>query len=262
MKMVMTRILMVAGWMALLPLAIAQNNAPSPAPAKTRILIVTGMDYPGHLWRQTWPVLAEALRQDPRLDIFTIEDPHFLDSTALARYQTLVMHWQNWEQPGPGTAAQENFRKYVQNGKGVVVVHFGCGAWHGEWSEYGQVIGRAWYGSGPGKTQHDPYGPFRIEIVKREHPIMRGMTDFDTTDELYTCLVGEHPIEILAHAQSKVDSKYYPMAFVSQYGKGRSFHCPLGHDVKALTVPEVQELYRRGTAWAAGLDPVPTPARR
>lgn len=253
---------MVAGWMALLPLAIAQNNVPSPAPAKTRILIVTGMDYPGHLWRQTWPVLAEALRQDPRLDIFTIEDPHFLDSTALARYQTLVMHWQNWEQPGPGTAAQENFRKYVQNGKGVVVVHFGCGAWHGEWSEYGQVIGRAWYGSGPGKTQHDPYGPFRIEIVKREHPIMRGMTDFDTTDELYTCLVGEHPIEILAHAQSKVDSKYYPMAFVSQYGKGRSFHCPLGHDVKALTVPEVQELYRRGTAWAAGLDPVPTPARR
>ena len=43
------------------------------------------------------------------------------------------------------------------------------------------------------------------------------------------------------------------MAFVSHYGKGRTFHCVLGHDAKALSVPAVQELYRRGCAWAAGL---------
>ena len=49
------------------------------------------------------------------------------------------------------------------------------------------------------------------------------MTDFDTQDELYTCLVGDHPIEVLAQAKSKVDGKYYPMAFVSHYGKGRTF---------------------------------------
>ena len=86
----------------------------------------------------------------------------------------------------------------------------------------------------------------------RTHPIVRGMTDFDTQDELYTCLVGDHPIEVLAQAKSKVDGKYYPMAFVSHYGKGRTFHCTLGHDAKALSVPGVQELYRRGCAWAAG----------
>ena len=84
---------------------------------------------------------------------------------------------------------------------------------------------------------------------------MRGMADFDTQDELYTCLVGDHPIEVLAQAKSKVDGKYYPMAFISHYGKGRTFHCPLGHDVKALSVPGVQELLRRGCAWAAGLAP-------
>ena len=27
------------------------------------------------------------------------------------------------------------------------------------------------------------------------------------------------------------------MAFVSHYGKGRTFHCVLGHDAKALSVP-------------------------
>ena len=45
------------------------------------------------------------------------------------------------------------------------------------------------------------------------------------------------------------------------YGRGRVFHCVLGHDVKALrAAPEVLELFRRGTAWAAGLEPDFTPA--
>ena len=43
------------------------------------------------------------------------------------------------------------------------------------------------------------------------------------------------------------------MAFVHAYGKGRVFHSVLGHDAKALTPAPVQELFRRGTAWTAGL---------
>ena len=39
-------------------------------------------------------------------------------------------------------------------------------------------------------------------------------------------------------------------------GKGRVFHCVLGHDVKALAPDAVGELFRRGTAWTAGLTPV------
>jgi type 1 glutamine amidotransferase len=46
------------------------------------------------------------------------------------------------------------------------------------------------------------------------------------------------------------------MAFVLGYGKGRVFHCVLGHDVRALSGEGVQTLYRRGTAWAAGLPPM------
>ena len=82
------------------------------------------------------------------------------------------------------------------------------------------------------------------------------MADFQTQDELYTCLTGEHPITVIATARSRNDGKDYPMAFVSQYEQGRTFHCVLGHDVKALSTENVQELYRRGCAWAAGLAPV------
>jgi uncharacterized protein len=225
------------------------------APAKTRVLIVTGMDYPGHLWRQTWPVLAEALRQDARLEVFTIEDPHFMDSAALRRYDVAVMHWQNWEQPGPGNAARKNLQEFLEAGRGVALVHFACGAWHGEWEGFEQVAGRVWYGTGPGKVQHDPYGPFRVELVAPDHPVTRGLRDFETTDELYTCLIGDHPIEVLAQAKSKVTGQLHPIAFVSRFGQGRTFHCTLGHDVAALRIQAVQELYRRGIAWAGGLSP-------
>lgn len=90
-----------------------------------------------------------------------------------------------------------------------------------------------------------------------EHPIINGMESFETEDELYYGLTGKPPITVLAKARSKVDGKEYPMAFVYNYGKGRGFHCPLGHNVKAFEAPAVGELFRRGTAWAAGLSPVP-----
>ena len=232
--------------------------AQTPAPGhKARVLLVTGVDYPGHLWRQTAPVLAQALGRDSRLEIVTVEDPHFLDSAALQRYDVVVMHWQNWQQPGPDESARNKLRTFVEGGKGIVLVHFASGAWHGEWPEFSKVAGRVWAGPGPGVSQHDPYGPFRVELLSPEHPVVRGLGDFDTQDELYTCLTGDEPIEILAQAKSKISGKYHPMAFVSNCGKGRSFHCTLGHDVKALSVPAVQELYRRGCAWAAGLPPVP-----
>jgi type 1 glutamine amidotransferase len=238
--------------------ADAPGASPSAQP-KARILLVTGIDYPGHHWRDTAPILSEALLKDPRLDVFTVEDPNFLDSTAVNRYDVILLHFQNNDQPGPGERARENLRRFVEGGKGLVLVHFACGAWYNEWPEFAKLAGRVWFGPnpGPGKRQHDPHGPFRVEFVARDQPIARGLPDFDTQDELYTCLIGDHPIEVLAQAKSKVDGKDYPIAFISRYGKGRTFHCTLGNDVKALSFPAVQELYRRGCAWAAGLPSTP-----
>lgn len=218
-----------------------------------RVLIVTGVDYPGHLWRQTAPVLADALRKDSRLTVFTVEDPWFLDSEAINNYDVIVLHFQNWQQPGPGEKARDSLRRFVQSGKGLVLLHYACGAWYGEWPEFAALAGRVW--AGPNVRQHDPFGAFRVEITKVAHPITKGLTDFDTQDELYTCLTGDHRIEVLAQAKSKVDGKYYPMAFVSNYGTGRTFHCTLGHDAAALRIPAVQLLFQHACAWAARLEP-------
>jgi type 1 glutamine amidotransferase len=232
---------------------VALLALPVGAAEKVSILLLTGVDYPGHKWRETAPALKRILEVDQRLDVRIVEDPQFLDSTALTNYAAVVLHFQNWQVPGPAAAARENLRRYVERGGGLMSVHFACGAWHGEWPEFQNIVGRVWRGTNG--TQHDARGPFTVRIVDRSHPVTRGMTDFETDDELYTCLVGDKPIQLLASAKSKVDNLDHPMAFVCDYGRGRVFLTTLGHDLRAFTNSCVPQLLRQGCAWTANLLP-------
>jgi type 1 glutamine amidotransferase len=181
------------------------------------------------------------------------EDPAVLATDDLSRRRAIVLHFMNWEKPDPGPAAREALRKAVDAGAGLVLVHFSCGAFK-DWPEFPALAGRVY---DPKLPPHDPYGPFRVAIGMPDHPALRGLAPFETADELYTCLAGDRPIEVLATAHSRVTGKDVPMAFVHLYGKGRVFHSPLGHDAAALSRPGEGELFRRGCAWAAGLEPLP-----
>lgn len=238
-----------AAWLAVPML----NAAPPASPVPKKILLVTGLDYPGHPWRLTTPVLREAVAKDARLQVTVTEDARFLASPELKNYDVILLNYMNWEDPGPGKEAQEGLRKAVEGGTGLVMVHFSCGAFQG-WPEFVKIAGRVW---DPKLRPHDPLGSFKVEIKDKTHPITADMTDFVTTDELYTCLTGDLPVKVLATARSVVDQKDYPMAFAFECGKGKVFQSVLGHDVKALEPEAVRSLFRRACAWAAGLDPKP-----
>jgi len=222
-------------------------------PAAAKVLILTGNDYPGHKWKETSPVLADLLRKDKRLSVTIQDDPKFLADPKLNDYDVIVLHYMNWESPDPGDAARENLRKFVADGKGLVLVHFACGAFK-DWPEFQKIVGRVY---DPKLRPHDPYGKFTVDIADPDHPITKGMKPFETVDELYTCLAeSDAKIKILATAKSKVDQKDYPIGFVLEYGKGRVFHSVLGHDTKAFAAESVGELYRRACAWTAHLPPL------
>jgi len=240
-----------------------QGSSPSAAPApraapegRLRVIVVTGRDYPGHLWRETAPVLADALKRDPRLEVHVSEDPNILASDEIHGHDVIVLHFMNWETPDPGPKARANLQGFVEGGKGLVIVHFACGAFQ-DWPEFRNLAGRSY---DPKVRGHDPHGKFLVEITRKDHPITRGLEPFETVDELYTCLAGDRPIDLLATARSKIDGKDYPMAFAFTYGKGRVFHSPLGHDVRAFQTPAVGELLRRACAWAGGLPATPAAA--
>lgn len=234
----------------LLPLLSLQVLA---ADTPKNILLLTGNEYPGHKWKETAPLIAKFIAEDARLKVTVNENPDFLADPKLHTYDAIILNYMNWKSPDPGDAARANLKKFVESGKGLVLVHFACGAFQ-EWPHFGNLAGRVW---DPKLRGHDPRGPFKVNITNKDHPITKGLEDFDTDDELYTCLAGDPKIEVLATAKSKVDQKDYPMAFILTAGKGRVFHCVLGHDTKALTFPAVQALYRRGVAWTCNLPPSP-----
>ena len=92
MKTLLKIVLTLALAVSLLVLSASANEAAKPAAPKKfrpgkkgqkRVLIVTGVDHPGHKWRLTTPVLAAGIDKDPRLAVYVVETPEFLASAKL-----------------------------------------------------------------------------------------------------------------------------------------------------------------------------------
>lgn len=241
---------------ALLVTLTAAAAAVSAAPEEekkggsVRVLVVTGVDHPAHKWQETAPAIREVLEKDKRFDVRIVEKREVLASDKVFDYDVVFLHFKDYKPIPHETQIRENLVKFVKGGKGLFVFHFACGAFE-DWPEFRNLAGKVW----DRKTGHDRRRPFAVKIVDTEHPVTRGMKNFQADDELYICLVGERPIRLLATARSQVTGKEHPMAFALNYGKGRVFHTPLGHDVKAIQMPGVAELIRRGCLWAAGRQP-------
>jgi uncharacterized protein len=237
-------------------LVLAGCATQTPSIASARVLILTGEDN-HHRWQETTPVVKAFLEVDPRLQVDVLDDLRKVADTDLSAYSAVIIHFKNDGPAVPGRVAFDHINEYVRNGGGLVLIHFACGAFEEFRDDYEALVGRVWWGlPGPkGKRHHDPYGPFEVKATDANHVITAGLEAFTTTDELYICLIGDTPVQVLATALSPVDSQTYPMALVRTPGVGRVFLSTLGHDVAAYKAKGVQELYRRGTAWAAGLTP-------
>ena len=243
-------VLCAASALLLLPAAAPRSGASAAEPAAKQIVIVTGQDVIYHNWKKSAPVLKAELAKDRRLAVTVVEDLKFLDSPDLKHFDAVVMHFRNTSDRA-GMKEYQNLEKFVRAGGGLMVVHWACAAFENI-PDFVKLAGRV---CNRKLHIHDPRRVFRVDIADREHPITKGLAPFETDDELYTCLDGTPSIHVLATAVSKVDNKPHPMAFILEYGKGRVFHTPLGHDARAIATKGTSELFRRGAAWIVHLDP-------
>ena len=235
------------------------NAKPDPkTPKPIKAVIVTGHHHPGHPWRPCTQAILDVLWQDPRFAVDVAADPEFLANPMLADYDVVVLNYCNWQRPGLSDAAKKGFAGYVSGGGALAIVHFANGAFgpgarppsaDAVWPEFcGKLCRRIWI---DGKSSHDAFGTFRVEIANATHPITKGLTAFETTDELYYNQQGDLPIEPLVTARSSRTHKPEPLAFAYPYGKGRVFQTLLGHAPRSIRNPGAAALLRRGCAWAA-----------
>ena len=237
--------------LCLCQIVVAETPPPkTPAEKPILVLSVTGLESPAHNWRERGEAIRKVLATEKRFEIHAAEDPEFLASPAIGKYDVVVLHFRNLKPLAQGDAVKRNLAAYVQGGGGLVAaVHGVLGAFP-DWPEYVRIVGRIW---GP-QTSHDPRRAFPVAFSDAQHPITRGMAPFTADDELFSGLKGDTPIHVLATAPSLKVGKDVAIAFTLDYGRGRVFSTTLGHDARAIQMPGTAELLRRACLWAAGRD--------
>jgi len=230
-------------------------NRPRPA-AKIKVLIITGDDVAVHQWKETTSALRKILVYSGRFEVAVSEDLTPLDSAAtLKAYDVLLLN--RFSKAPLSEAAMTNLLDFVRGGKGFFIEHFSSASFPAS-ADFGKLCGRHWV---MGKSGHAPRGVFSAKIIDKDHPITAGLTDFQADDELYANLQGDEPIDVLVEGYSDWSKKTEPLVFEHNFGKGRVLHSTLGHDVNAITTPEITTIIIRGVEWAAGAaTTTPTPA--
>jgi len=239
------------------PAAGAKKPRKPAPPPKPRVLIVTGDDVPAHNWRETTPFTRKLIESSGLVDVYVAEDPRILETSALERYDVVVLNFRNPPPRDPGDKARANLEKYVREGGGLIAIHFAIFAFP-TWDKYREILGRVWVGRLSGKkiSGHPPRAKFEVGIVDTDHEICRGLSKFEADDELYSKLQGDAKIYVVLDAFSAYSEKREPVAWTREYGKGRVFVTVLGHDVAARSVPAFGVLLRRAVAWAGKIAPV------
>ena len=148
-------------------------------------------------------------------------------------------------------AQLDNLTQAVRGGVGLAGFHGGmCDAFR-EAVEYQFMCGGQWVAH-PGDIID-----YRVNILRRDDPMMKGIEDFDYRSEQYYMHV-DPSNEVLAtttfsgkHA-SWIEGVVMPVVWKRLHGKGRVFYSALGHVASEFDVPQMRTILQRGMLWAAG----------
>ncbi|MEZ4826366.1 MAG: ThuA domain-containing protein [Bacteroidia bacterium] len=222
-------------------------------------LILTGNDHPAHDWKAKTKVLKELLEVEKSIYIDVSEDINDLGVYTLEDYDFLLLNYCNWEDSaGLGESAKKEFVSYLQNGGGLMLIHFANGAWNyslpgagaSDWPEYRNICRRYWdHNDG---SAHDAYGKFIVGRTPSPHPVTQEMETFETEDELYYNQRGDGKINVMLISTSKDKNSLEPLAWTYNYGEGKVFQTVLGHSPESFKPYEFQRILRRAALWASG----------
>lgn len=219
-------------------------------------LLLTGEN--NHDWTRSAPFCRDLMQNSGKFHVTLTEKPSeaLADRAALSKFNLFFVDYNGkaWSDE-----AKRNFVEMIRGGTGVCILHASNNSFVG-WKEYEEICALVW-GEG---TSHGSYHKFDVKITDAEHPITKGLPPVlsNHPDELYHKLVHMHhmPYHAIATAFSSPESrgtgKDEPVLLVKTYGKGRVFHCILGHVWPGAVMDtfenkDFQRVLLRGCEWAA-----------
>ncbi|REG94512.1 PVC-type heme-binding CxxCH protein [Algoriphagus antarcticus] len=163
-----------------------------------------------------------------------------LNSETLNNYDGLMIY-ANHEQITP--EQESALKSYIEGGKAMIPIHSASFCFQNSpW--YIEAVG--------GQFSTHGTGDFTATIVDADHPVMQGISEFETWDETYVHSQLNPDMHIL---MERIDGdKKEPYTWVRDQGKGRVFYTAYGHDEKTWEKKEFQNLVTNGILWAVGDD--------
>lgn len=235
----MTRRLVLAA------LALASLSLSALGGEKIKLFFLQGG---GHDWKGNFAILQAILEKTGDFEITASSDMNELRAENIKKYNLVLFYGSGLNFADP--EQEKGLIEFVKGGGGWAGIHSATDSFKKS-DAYWEMVGGRFKGHGGGK--------FWTRIVDKEHPITKGLEDFEIQDETYShnYYKGFEP-----HSLVKIDrgNEQQSMGWCHEFGKGRVFYTSLGHGREAWSNPAFQRLVVRGLYWAAGREPKDPPA--
>jgi uncharacterized protein len=231
--------------------------APAGEPAqplkhKIRVLLITG----GHPFQKE--AFFKLFQDNPDITYQAVVHPQayaMLTAKAAKQYDVIVTYDYNQKIP---EEARRDFVARLKEGKGLVVLHHAIAAYPG-WPEYWKIIGAHYYlaktninGVAKPRSAAKEGMDFRVHIADPNHPVTRGLKDYDMHGETYKWFDLAKNCHPLLTTDTPESNKV--IAWAKTYKGTRVVYIESGHGPSAYDNPNYQQLLRQAIRWVARQD--------
>lgn len=199
------------------------------------------------------------LEDTKRYQVTIVEDASILESPALSKYDIILVNADRRDPEFKFTLDQQKaLVAAVKAGKGYVSIHGGDNAAPDWIDDFREMLGGVFSHDTQGGKLPDgkvKKGTYTIKIADTNHPVTKGLSDFELKDEIYYFL------QLRENVKPLITTDYadgtWPLAWTREFGKGRIFHSVLGHrdfgpgKDDPVQNPNLGKLILQGVDWVA-----------
>jgi type 1 glutamine amidotransferase len=194
-------------------------------------------------------VLKDIKENYPSVAITVTENIDDLKIENLKNYDVLFLLQMKADKGNPPDEVKQGIVDFLKGGGGLVVTHFAVANVQ-EWRDSIDIFGAMWVN---GKSTHNPYHEFRVDVADETHPIVEGIKPFVTNDELYFNLLMRPDMRVImtANEERAGHTVAEPMLATHYCYNARCVYFALGHDPKSAQPREYRKIIVQSIEWAA-----------
>jgi type 1 glutamine amidotransferase len=152
---------------------------------------------------------------------------------------------------------KEGYLSYLKSGKGIVSLHHSLGNYQ-TWDEFVKIIGGSYVmNEKPRTIDGTTYPPSNyihdmdvtVNIADANHPVTKGIKDFEMVDEVYGDLLVLDDVHVLLRTSHPKSNPV--IGWTNRYGNANIVCLQSGHGPTAFQNPNYIKLVRQAIRWVA-----------